>query len=175
MTAHEGLDASPWVRRFAPLLPRGSRVLDLAAGSGRHAVLLLERGCRVTACDRDVEALRRLVGHSRLEIVACDLETGGPWPFAGETFDGVVVTNYLWRPGLASIVANVAPGGLLIYETFAAGHERFGRPRNPDFLLRPGELLDAVAGKLRVLAYEDLVVDHPRPAAVQRLCARRSS
>ncbi len=172
---HDDLAPSPWVRRFVPLLAAGGRVLDLAAGSGRHTRLLLQHGHRVTALDRDAEPLSRFLGDSSVEIIECDLETGGPWPFAGRTFEGVVVTNYLWRPRLEDIVASVAINGLLIYETFAEGNERFGRPRNPDFLLRPGELLDAVAGRLRVLAYEDLVLDDPRPCAIQRLCARRDA
>ena len=166
-------DASDWVRRFIPLLPPEGDVLDLAAGSGRHTQLLLEHGHRVTALDRDAGPLARFAEDERVTILECDLEVGGVWPLAGRTFAGVVVTNYLWRPGLKDIVANVGPGGLLIYETFALGNERFGRPRNPAFLLRPGELLEAVAGSLRVLTYEDLVVVDPRPAALQRLCARR--
>ena len=166
-------DASDWVRRFIPLLPPKGDILDLAAGSGRHTQLLLEHGHRVTALDRDTGPLAHFAQDERVTILECDLEDGGAWPLAGRTFAGVVVTNYLWRPGLKDLVANVGPGGLLIYETFAVGNERFGRPRNPAFLLRPGELLEAVAGSLRVLAYEDLVVVDPRPAALQRLCARR--
>ncbi|MDE0240354.1 MAG: class I SAM-dependent methyltransferase [bacterium] len=168
-------DASDWVRRFISLLPPAGDVLDLAAGSGRHTELLLAHGHRVTALDRDTGPLARFAGDERVTILECDLESGGAWPLAGRTFAGVIVTNYLWRPGLKDIVANTGPGGLLIYETFAVGNERFGRPRNPAFLLRPGELLEAVAGNLRVLAYEDLVVVDPRPAALQRLCARRET
>ena len=105
-------------------------------------------------------------------VLEADLEAG-PWPYAGRRFDGVVVTNYLHRPLLPALVESLERGGLLVYETFATGNERFGKPSNPAFLLRPGELLEAVHGRLRVLAYEDLVVEEPRPAAVQRICARR--
>jgi SAM-dependent methyltransferase len=105
--------------------------------------------------------------------VTADLEAG-PWPVAGRRFDAIVVTNYLHRPLLPVLVDSLEPGGLLLYETFARGNERFGKPSNPDFLLAPGELLEAVRGRLAVVAYEDLVVGEPRPAAVQRLCARRA-
>jgi SAM-dependent methyltransferase len=166
-------DASLWVVRFADLVPAGGRVLDVACGGGRHARLFLEQGHPVTVVDRDTSGVADLGGDPNVEVVASDLEAGQPWPFAGRAFDGVVVTNYLWRPILADIVASVAPGGVLLYETFARGNERFGHPRNPDFLLTPGELLDAVRGELRVAAYEDLVVDEPDPKAVQRIAAVR--
>jgi SAM-dependent methyltransferase len=127
----------------------------------------------VTALDHDVAGLADLAGHPGLETLAADLEDGRPFPLAHRQFDAVVVANYLYRPLLPALVDAVAPGGVLIYETFAAGNERYGRPRNPDYLLEPGELLEAVRGHLGVLAYENLVVDDPRPAAVQRICARR--
>lgn len=163
---------SAWLVRFAPLIPPGGAVLDLAAGRGRHTRHLLERGHRVAAVDIDIGGLADLAGDQRVELIRADLENG-PWPLEGRAFAGVVVTNYLWRALLPRIVAAVAPGGVLIYETFARGNERFGKPSNPDFLLLPGELLRAVAGKLRVLAYEDLEVAEPRPAMVQRIAAVR--
>ena len=141
-------------------------MLDLACGGGRHAQLFLERGCQVVAVDRDVAGVRDLPA----EIVAADLEAG-PWPLPHRRFAGVVVTNYLWRPLLPRIVAAVAPGGVLLYETFALGQARFGRPGNPDFLLRPGELLDAVSGQLEVRAYFD--GETPEPAMRQRIVAVR--
>jgi len=171
---HDRLTAvSPWILRFAERVRAGSEVLDLACGAGRHTRFFLERGCRVLAVDRDVSALADLRGNPHLEALEVDLEHGPDHPLAGRQFDAVIVVNYLHRPLLADLVGAVAPGGLLLYETFAAGNERFGPPRNPDFLLRPGELLDAVRGRLRVLAYEDLEVREPRPAAVQRIAARR--
>jgi SAM-dependent methyltransferase len=163
---------SPWVARFAALVPAGGRVLDLACGGGRHARLFLAAGRQVTCLDRDVAAVADLA--DRAEIVAADLEDGRPWPWPGRLFDGVVVTNYLFRPLMPAIVAAVAPGGVLLYETFALGNERFGRPRNPDFLLRPGELLEAVTGRLQVVAYEAGLEDrHGGTRVVQRICAIR--
>lgn len=159
---------SPWIERFAPRVRAGGTVLDVAAGGGRHARLFLARGHVVTAVDRDPT---RLPPHPRLRVVAADLEDGSPWPLPGERFDAVVVTNYLWRPLLPAIVGAVAPGGVLLYETFAEGNARFGKPSNPDFLLRPGELLEAVRGRLVVAAYEHGEVTAPRPAVVQRIAA----
>ncbi len=143
-------------------------MLDLAAGGGRHARLAREQGYRVTALDRDIAQLRELPG---IEAIAHDLETGAPLPFAGASFEGIIATNYLWRPLLPSLPGLLAPGGALLYETFARGHQRFGRPSNPDFLLAPGELLDCVRGRLRVVAYEELEIAEPRPAKVQRIAA----
>jgi SAM-dependent methyltransferase len=163
------------VRRFAELVPPGGPILDLACGSGRHSRLFLERGHAVTAVDRTLDKLGELAAHPKLQAIELDLEDGRPFRLTGRRFAGIVVTNYLYRPLLAHLVRAVADDGLLIYETFAYGNERFGRPANPDFLLAPGELLEAVAGQLRVLAYEDLIVDTPKPAAVQRIAARREA
>ncbi len=158
--------------RFAPLVPAGAPVLDLACGSGRHSLLFLKRGHPVLAVDRDPSRLGDLAGHPRLEILACNLEDGSIPTIFERRFGGIVVTNYLHRPLFAPIAAALAPGGVLIYETFAKGNERFGKPRNPDFLLERGELLAAFADRLTIVAYEDITVDEPRPAALQRLCAQ---
>lgn len=168
---HGPIEPSPWVVRFASRVPAAGPVLDLACGGGRHARLFLARGHPVTAVDIDVSGLADLAAEPGLDILQADLEDGRPFPLAGRRFAGVVVANYLYRPLLPALVAAVAPGGALIYETFAKGNERIGRPRNPAHLLDPGELLEAVRGRLRVIAYEDLVVETPRPAAVQRICA----
>jgi SAM-dependent methyltransferase len=160
--------ASAWVKRFVPLIRRGGRVLDLAAGSGRHSWLLLESGFAICAVDRDISALSPLAGPG-CEVRQIDLETGAPWPL-GTGYDGIVVTNYLHRPLLPAIAQALAAGGVLIYETFARGNERFGRPHNPDFLLRPGELLDSFA-MLTVIAFEQGEVSAPRPAVIQRITA----
>ena len=166
---------SAWVRRFIPLIRPGGRVLDLAAGAGRHTRLLLDMGFRVTAIDRDIANLRPLAG-GKCDVRTLDLETGletgapesALGPLGG--FDGVVVTNYLYRPLFAPIAAALAPDGVLIYETFAVGNERFGRPRNPDFLLRRGELIEAFAA-LTIVAFEEGEVTRPRPAFIQRIAA----
>ncbi len=172
-TPHTG-SASPWVRRFADLPAPGSRILDVACGNGRHTRLFADAGHHVTAVDRDVSGLEELSGLANVTAIEADLETGAPFPLAGETFDAVVVTNYLWRSLLPDLIEAVAPGGLLIYETFARGNEKFGRPRNPDHLLKPGELLDAVRGTgLEVRAYEHGEIAKPQPAVVQRICAKR--
>ncbi|MGD9617379.1 MAG: class I SAM-dependent methyltransferase [Alphaproteobacteria bacterium] len=167
---------SDWVRRFAPLIRDGGHVLDLAAGTGRHTRLLVDMGLRVTAIDRDIETLRGFAG-SRCDVRQIDLETGDPAgdpnsvvARLGDGYDGIVVTNYLHRPLLRPLAAMLAPGGVLIYETFMTGNEHFGRPRNPEFLLRPGELPEAFAG-LTTVAFEQGEVSRPRPAAIQRIAA----
>jgi SAM-dependent methyltransferase len=155
---------SPWVARFAPLVAAGGGVLDVACGGGRHCKLFLERGHPVTGLDRDVAQTQA----GGAELLAADLEDGSPWPLPGRRFAGVVVTNYLWRPLFPQLLASLAEGGVLITETFAAGHEAFGRPRNPDHLLARGELL-RLAAPLTVVAYEDGVAEGR--AVIQRLCA----
>jgi SAM-dependent methyltransferase len=165
-----GVDASAWVIRFSSLVPDGGDVLDVACGSGRHTRLFLDRGHRVVAVDRDLAGLADVV-HSNLELVEADLETDDPFVMEGRRFAAVVVTNFLHRPLMPALIAAVDDGGVFIYETFAAGNERFGKPRNPHYLLRPDELLGAVCGHLRVVAYEDLVVEEPSPSAIQRICA----
>ena len=160
--------ASPWVARFLPLIRPGGRVLDLAAGAGRHVRLLRERGFAVCALDRDISPLLGFAG-PLCEVREIDLEAGGEIAL-GDYYDGIVVTNYLHRPLFPALQRALAPGGALIYETFAQGNERFGRPSNPDFLLRPGELLEAFAA-LAIVAYEAGEVARPRPAVVERLAA----
>lgn len=164
-----GLSApSEWIVRCSHLLAPGATVLDVACGAGRHMQWFAGRGHPVTGVDRSPEAIEAAGAFGR--TVEADIESG-PWPFAGHAFGAVVVTNYLWRPRMADIVGAVAPGGVLLYETFAAGNETVGKPSRPDFLLQPGELLAACAG-LRVVAYEDGFI--PEPARfVQRIAAIR--
>jgi SAM-dependent methyltransferase len=166
------------VARFAPLIAPGE-VLDLACGGGRHARLLADAGHQVLAVDRDAVALERAAGNG-ISTLQLDLENdaGGRvgWPFEAGRFAGIVVTNYLYRPLFPHILSSLASGGVLIYETFAQGNERFGKPSNPDFLLAPAELLkvvqdDGSARALRVIAFEDGYVQSPKPAMVQRICA----
>lgn len=166
----EPLAPSPWVVRWAPLIRDGGRVLDLACGRGRHTRLLAQLGYRVVAVDRDASALGEIGALTGVSAVQADLEHG-PWPYGPAEFDGIVVTNYLHSPLFPHLIAALRPGGVLIYETFASGNEAFGRPRNPAFLLQPGELLERVRGRLRVVSYEDIFLTDPRPALVQRICA----
>jgi SAM-dependent methyltransferase len=164
---------SRWVRRFAPLVAPGGRVLDLACGSGRHSLFLAAEGFRVEAVDRDAAAIAALAPlDPRVSARVADIE-GGPWPYYGHVFDAVVVTNYLFRPLLPLIMNSLDLNGVLIYETFMVGNERFGKPSNPAFLLRQGELLDVLRPKLNVVAFEQGEVELPRPAVVQRICAVR--
>lgn len=167
---------SPWIARWASLIEPQQPVLDVAAGKGRHTALLAAVGHPVTAIDKDVTALtHRFTGPSgAVRIIQADLEDGSPWPLVGETFAGIVVTNYLHRPLFPSLLAAVGPGGVLLYETFMVGQERYGKPSNPDFLLRDGELLDIarIAG-LSVIAYEAGPNSTPRPAVMQRIAVRR--
>jgi len=174
--ANSLIEPSPWVVRFAPLIPAGGTVLDLACGGGRHSRLLAARGYAVEAVDRDEEALAQLDGVSGIHTHRADLE-GGPWPYGGRAFAGIVVTNFLWRPLLPSLLAALDHGGVLIYETFMVGNEVFRQPSNPAYLLRTGELLDVVRSRLSVLAFEQgqvaLSPGDVQPAVVQRLCAQR--
>lgn len=156
---------SEWVLRWAPLVKRGP-VLDVASGSGRHARLFVEKKLPVVAVDREPQSI------PGVKFVQADLENGSPWPFVGQRFGAIVVTNYLHRPLFKSIADSLAEGGMLIYETFMIGNERFGRPSNPDFLLKPGELREAFAS-LEVLGFEEGEVARPKPAVTQRICARK--
>ncbi len=168
--AHVGLAApSAWVQRWANLVPAGGPVLDVACGGGRHARFFAARGHPVDAVDRNPEAIHALKSVPGIVPLCADIESSA-WPYAGRRFAAVVVTNYLHRPLFPLLLAGLAPGGLLIYETFALGNEAYGRPSNPDFLLQPGELLRVAAGT-RILAYEDVYVEQPKPAMVQRICA----
>jgi SAM-dependent methyltransferase len=163
--------SSAWVRRFLPLIAPGGRVLDLAAGEGRHTRLALEQGLRVVAADRKMAELRaHFADEPRCERVEVDLEDGAPWRLGGG-FDGIVVSLYLHRPLFPDLAAALAPRGVLIYETFMRGNERFGRPTNPDFLLKPNELFEAFARDLNVVAFEQGEVTEPKPAMMQRLAA----
>lgn len=162
--------ASPWIARWAHLVPPGGAVLDLACGRGRHMRWFAERGHPVTGVDRDGEALATLQDIG--ETIEADIENG-PWPLAGRQFAGVIVTNYLWRPLFGRIQQAVAPGGVLLHETFAHGNETVGKPSRPDFLLARGELLTAYPD-LRVVAYEDGFLPTPE-RFVQRLCAVREA
>ena len=166
------MTVSPWITAWTGLVSTGAAVLDVAAGNGRHTRFFAARGHRVTAVDRDV---RGLVAAADIEVVAADLEDGSPWPLAGRQFGAVIVTNYLHRPLFPHLFAALDPGGVLLYETFMAGNERFGKPSRPDFLLQDGELLERVRGHFSVVAYEARMISEPKMAMVQRIAARRTS
>lgn len=172
---HAGHDGphgpSPWVARFLAGVASGGQVLDVACGGGRHLRLAVAHGHAVTGLDRDLSRVGDLAAISGVELVEADLERGASFPLAGRRFAGVIVTNYLWRPILPDVVAAVASDGMLIYETFGAGNERHGKPSNPAFLLRPGELIEAVRGRLTPVAYEHAAIDGPPVRIVQRIVA----
>jgi SAM-dependent methyltransferase len=177
--------ASPWVKRWSHLVRPGGVVLDVACGYGRHARWFHALTHPLALVDRAQAALDFIASSlpaEAFEARVCDIENG-PWPFAGRHFDAVVVTNYLWRPLLPTLLGSLAPGGLLIYETFTSGNETVGKPSRPEFLLRPGELLDVCRG-LRVVAFEDgfignddsqLASQAARPRFIQRIAAVRET
>lgn len=171
---HRSDTPSAWIVRWTPLVAAGGRVLDVACGYGRNARYLAGRGLTVAAVDRDAAALAELQGIPGIETTVADLEAA-PWPYAAGSFDAVVVVNYLHRPLFPHLLGALRPGGVLIYETFMRGNERFGRPSNLNFLLAPGELLERVAGELTPVAFEQGAVGVPRSAVVQRLCAARAA
>jgi SAM-dependent methyltransferase len=172
--AHGNPDPSPWVLRWSALIAPGGAVLDLACGAGRHARVLAERGHPVLAVDRDRALLDGLRAVPGIEPLTADLENASPWPLGGRRFAAIIVVNYLHRPLFPQLAAALEEGGVLVYETFAVGNERYGRPSNPKFLLRPGELLDAFRPLLSVVAFEQGRVTQPKPAVIQRLCALRN-
>lgn len=170
--SHGDMPPSHWVARFANLVPEGP-VLDVACGTGRHSRLLLERGHNVVGIDRYNAGVIDLLGRPDFDLIEADLESGANWPAGDREFAAVIVTNYLHRPLFPTLIDAVAPGGFLIYETFAQGNERHGRPNNPAFLLSSGELLTEIGDRLSVVAYEHGAITNPRPAVVQRICAVR--
>ena len=167
---HPAVEPSDWITRYTALIRPGGKVLDLACGHGRHARWLANQGFRVLAADIDTSGLGDLADNRRVEILTADLEAE-PWAFDAASFDGIVVANYLHRPHFPRLIETLSPGGVLLFDTFGAGNERYGRPRNPDFLLQPGELLQAFHPPLQVIAYEHGLEWTPRPAVRQRLCA----
>ena len=174
---HGAEPASPWVQRWSHLVKPGGRVLDVACGHGRHAKWFHARKHPVTVVDRSQQAIESItLPRESCEAVVADIESG-PWPFAGRLFDGVIVTNYLWRPLMPALLASLAGGGVLIYETFTQGNETVGKPSRADFLLRHGELLEVCTG-LRIVAYEDGFQAGPTadlPRFIQRIAAVREA
>ncbi|CAG0965937.1 demethylmenaquinone methyltransferase / 2-methoxy-6-polyprenyl-1,4-benzoquinol methylase [Methylophilaceae bacterium] len=161
---------SGWLSEHAHLIKPSGRVLDVAAGSGRNARWLARQGFRVEAVDRDRQALESMKGVENINCRLADIENGA-WPYAGQQFDAIVVCRYLHRPLFSSFSDNLTPGGILVYETFMQGHEAYGRPANPDFLLRPGELLEVFQGRFEIVAFEQGYQETPKPSMMQRICA----
>jgi len=172
--AANDIPPSPWVVRFAHLIRKGGQVLDVAGGHGRHTHLFFQLGYEVTAVDEDVSGLKALEHAPNVSVIEANLEEG-TWPFEASSFDGIVVTNYLHRPHFPHLIDSLKPDGVLLLETFGQGNERLGRPRNTDFLLAPGELLNAFSNNLLIVAYEHGTEYKPRPAVRQRLCAVKSA
>jgi SAM-dependent methyltransferase len=171
VSVHGSEAPSAWVRRWSHLVRPNGTVLDVACGQGRHAYWFYKRNHPLALVDRAQAAIESIaIPADHCEKVVADIEAG-PWPFAGREFDAVVVTNYLWRPLLPTLLASLAPGGVLLYETFAQGNETVGKPSRPDFLLRPGELLE-VCRSLRVVAFEDGFMEPPA-RFTQRIAAVR--
>ncbi len=165
-------EPADWVVRFQSLLPKKGQILDLAAGGGRHTRFLLEKGHRVLALDRNAEPLAGFADDINGEVIEADLEDGSPWPLGDRQFAGIIVCNYLHRPLMGALIDALAPGGVLLYETFALGNEAYNRPRNADHLLRAGELLDLFGERLQVVAYEHGVLEIGEcPGVKQRICA----
>lgn len=164
-------EPSPWVVKHLPLIRKGGRVLDLACGSGRHAIWIAQQGYQVDAVDRDVQAVSGMVGMDNINIIVLDLEAG-EWLRPDQRYDGIVVSRYLYRPLLPILPEILNPGGVLIYETFMEGNGRFGKPSNPDFLLLHDELLALYSPLLSIYAFEQGGESKPKPAVMQRICAK---
>lgn len=166
---HDTAEPSDWVRRFAPLVRQGGRILDVASGSGRNACWLAQQGWQVEAVDRDEAALAAMHGMDNINTRVADLENA-PWPYADQQFDAIVVCRYLHRPLLPLLARSLTAQGVLIYETFMRGQENYGRPTRPDFLLWPNELLISFGTELILLAFEQGLSTLPQPAMLQRIC-----
>ena len=163
---------SQWIVRFASLIKSQGVVLDLACGSGRHAKWLAQQGYQVHALDRDAIATANMQSIDGISITTLDLETTEP-PTFEHSYDGIIVSRYLHRPLMTTLATILKPGGILIYETFMRGNERFGQPSNPNFLLMPDELLNTYSPLLKVIDFEQGEISEPKPAMLQRICAQK--
>ena len=165
---------SAWVRRFYDQIPKTGLILDLAGGSGRHTRFLTQKGFKLLLLDNDIAKAKDLQGVENIVLMEYDLEDGSTLPFPKSSFQGVVVTNYLYRPIFPQLLNLLDDGGILIYETFAVGNEKYGRPTNPDYLLKSGELISLVSSQMRIIAYEECLVGRPAKAYVQRITAAKN-
>ena len=165
---------SPWIVKYTPLIRKEGSVLDLACGNGRHAIWLAKQGYQVDAIDRDAQVVSNMAGMDNINVFIVDLEASD-WPHSDQRYDGIIVSRYLYRPLLQTLAAILNPGGVLIYETFMAGNEHYGKPSNPDFLLLPNELLEIYSPLLSIIAFEQGEETTPKPAVMQRICAKKNS
>jgi cyclopropane fatty-acyl-phospholipid synthase-like methyltransferase len=172
MDQHLPEEPSQWIVKYAPLINKKGRVLDLACGRGRHAIWLAKHDFQVDALDRDALMTSNMVGINNINVLTVDIETGD-WPQLAQRYDGIVVSRYLYRPLLRTLAGILNPGGVLIYETFMTGNERYGRPSNPDFLLRPNELFETYSPLLNIVSFEQGEEEMPRPAFMQRICVSK--
>lgn len=168
-------DATTLATSLAPGKDRSKhRILDLACGTGRHGRCYLKHAISVTFVDKDLSHVSDLEDHQHANLLCADLENA-PWPLTNQRFTRVIVTNYLWRPILSQILNAVAPGGALLYQTFGIGNEAYGRPSNPDFLLKKGELIEAVGANFTIIESFHGPVQAPKPAVIQRLHAVKNT
>jgi len=164
------LEPSSWVIKYANYVPKNSKVLDLACGMGRHTQLFMGRGCHVTAVDIDTQGLQEFANSPNCQIVEMDIEQSEDW-LLSQDFNCIVVTNYLHRPIMKHLANALAPEGILIYQTFMSGNEKFGKPSNPDFLLKKDELMETFEDELEVIAFSQGLTS--KPSMMQQICARK--
>ena len=176
-TSDVSLVPSHWIMQQAKGWPNGAKLLDFAAGRGRHSCALSNTfpgRFNILAADNNRPALKALAAKCpSVKTLHTDLENMNIWPFEEDNFDVVLVTNYLFRPRLPALFRLVGKGGFLAYETFADGNAAYGRPKNPNFLLNEGELPASLTDDFLILDYFHGKIDQPRPAIIQRLAARR--
>ena len=165
---------SAWVRRYYSQIPKNGFILDLAGGAGRHARFLARKGFKLLLVDNQIEKAKDLQNVEGIKLMEYDVENGNPLPFSASSFQGIVVTNYLYRPIFPQLLCLLDDGGVLIYETFAVGHEKYGRPTNPDYLLKSGELIKLVGSKMRIIEYQERLITQPAKAYVQRIVAEKN-
>lgn len=163
-------EPSAWIVKYAPLINKKGRVLDLACGNGRHAMWFAKYDFHVDAMDCDDQVTSNMVGINNINVIVVDVEASD-WPQSDQRYDGLVVSRYLYRPLLQTLATMLNPGGVLIYETFMVGNERYGKPSNPDFLLRPNELFEVYSPLLSIVSFEQGEEEMPRPVVMQRICA----
>ena len=162
----------PWIEQNMALVPAAGLLLDLACGRGRHTEFALQQGISVLAVDRDISSIS--AQSPRLETLSYDLEAGS-WPFPANFFDGILVCNYLHRPLMPYLRSSLRAGGVLIYTTFMEGNEAYGKPSNPDYLLRENELRETFGLGFTELRFAQGPVNNPATAVRQSICVRKDA